>query len=131
MIAEGEKVDTRRGRIDIDEILDDDLLWDGEAWVNHEGLIHGGQREVYDYRGVWLTPDQVVWTKTGKPVKFATAILDRMELSEARGPGCELSHRPRHISATFDLMPAMSEVYDICNAGPRHRFACSGTLVSN
>jgi DNA polymerase len=40
----------------------DDLLWDGEEWVKHDGLIDQGEREVLNLDGLECTPDHEFWT---------------------------------------------------------------------
>ena len=46
-IAEGQLVLTNHGLIPIEKVTTDDLLWDGEQWVHHEGVIYKGKRESY------------------------------------------------------------------------------------
>jgi hypothetical protein len=37
-----------------------DRVWDGEEWVNHEGVVSKGEQPVIDFGGVWVTPDHKV-----------------------------------------------------------------------
>ena len=46
-IAEGQLVLTNHGMVPIEKVTTDDLLWDGEQWVHHEGVIYKGKRESY------------------------------------------------------------------------------------
>lgn len=42
-----------------------DLLWDGEEWVRHEGLIYRGYKETLSLDGVQMTPDHLILTPVG------------------------------------------------------------------
>ena len=41
-----------------------DLLWDGEEWVSHQGLIFQGQKKTINLLGVEVTPEHLI--KTGE-----------------------------------------------------------------
>lgn len=48
------------------DVLLDDLVWDGEAFVPHEGVVFSGYSEVVEWDGVKGTEDHVVFTDTGE-----------------------------------------------------------------
>ena len=60
--------DPVRGRVQkrIVDVLRDDLVWDGEAFVSHEGVQFSGYQEVIHWDGVTGTPDHVVFTESGE-----------------------------------------------------------------
>ena len=60
-IAGDTEVLTNRGWVRMVDLRDDDLLWDGEAFVPHEGLIYKGEQECIDFNGVTMTPDHKVF----------------------------------------------------------------------
>lgn len=60
-IAEGELVLTNKGLVPIEKIKKDHLLWDGESWVHHDGLIYRGKKEVIEYDGLKATEDHPVF----------------------------------------------------------------------
>lgn len=62
-IAEGSLVLTNIGLVPIERVTTDMLLWDGESWVHHEGVIYKGEREVITYEGLTATPDHLVWVE--------------------------------------------------------------------
>lgn len=73
-IAEGSLVLTHRGLKRIETVQLDDLLWDGESWVRHDGVIYKGEREVMTYDGLTATPDHLVFIEgESKPVRFDVA----------------------------------------------------------
>jgi len=45
------------------ELLPDDLVWDGENFVTHGGLVHQGIHEVMNYDGITGTPDHRVYVE--------------------------------------------------------------------
>lgn len=44
------------------DVLLDDLVWDGESFVQHEGVVFSGYSEVIEWDGVIGTKDHVVYT---------------------------------------------------------------------
>lgn len=42
------------------EIKPTDLVWDGETWVAHDGVICQGDQETIDFNGVYMTPEHKV-----------------------------------------------------------------------
>lgn len=59
------KVLTDRGWKRIVEVQATDLLWDGEEWVNHQGVIPKGLKEVVTAYGVDATPEHEILTGHG------------------------------------------------------------------
>lgn len=49
----------------ITDVLLDDLVWDGEEFVAHEGVIFQGYAEVIEHDGVKGTPDHKVYVASG------------------------------------------------------------------
>ena len=60
-IAAGEEVLTDGGLVPIENVTTDMLLWDGEGWVSHGGLISRGTKEAISYGGLTATPDHRVF----------------------------------------------------------------------
>lgn len=60
-IAGDTEVLSNRGWVRMVDLRDDDLLWDGEAFVTHEGLIDKGEQECVEFNGVTMTPDHKVF----------------------------------------------------------------------
>ena len=60
-IAVDTEVLSNRGWVRMVDLRDDDLLWDGEAFVAHEGLIDKGERECIEFNGITMTPDHKVF----------------------------------------------------------------------
>ena len=120
-IAEGSPVLTDRGLIPIEQVTTDMKLWDGEEWVEHEGVIDKGIREVITYEGLTATPDHLVWVEGGEyPVMFVRAAALGLHLVQS-GEAC----------STAQGNVKKAKVYDIRNAGRHHRFTVSDHLVHN
>lgn len=49
-----------RGWVKLHALKSDDLLWDGENFVPHKGLIERGEQECINVAGTWLTPDHEI-----------------------------------------------------------------------
>ena len=73
-IAEGQLVLTNHGLIPIEKVTINDKVWDGESWVEHDGVIYKGEREIITYEGLTATPDHLVWVEgKSRPVQFGIA----------------------------------------------------------
>ena len=48
------------------DVLLDDLVWDGEEFVPHEGVVFSGYSEVIEWDGIKGTEDHVVFTDIGE-----------------------------------------------------------------
>jgi DNA polymerase len=57
------KVLTDNGVKDIVDVLLTDKLWDGISWVNHQGLVSRGKKEVINVCGMFVTADHLLKVK--------------------------------------------------------------------
>ena len=64
-IAEGQRVLTDHGLVPIELVTRAMRVWDGVAFVAHEGVVPRGEQEVITYAGLTATPDHRVWTRDG------------------------------------------------------------------
>ena len=73
-IAEGQLVLTDKGLVPIENVTTDMKIWDGEEWVQHDGVVYRGEREVITYEGLTATIDHLVWVE-GQPgaIQFGIA----------------------------------------------------------
>jgi DNA polymerase I-like protein with 3'-5' exonuclease and polymerase domains len=71
-VAEGTLILTERGQVPVEEITVEDRVWDGVEWVNHEGVVYQGEKEVIHYDGLYATADHGVLTDQG-PLPFGVA----------------------------------------------------------
>lgn len=141
-IAEGQLVLTDIGLVPIEEITLQHQVWDGEEFVRHEGLICRGFKEVMTYEGLTATPNHFVWIEgQSEPVRFKDAATSGAHLLRTGigrqavrvggdyQPGKEMEKRLERCSGAE--YRGKAKVYDILNAGPRHRFTVSNCLVHN
>lgn len=64
------------------DVLLDDLVWDGEEFVPHEGVVFSGYAEVIEWDGVRGTEDHVVFTDAGEmPLRDAMQGAHRITTS--------------------------------------------------
>ena len=97
-IAEGQPVLTLSGLKPIQEVLPTDEIWDGEAWVGHEGVVFQGVRDVWEYDGLVATEDHIVFTEDGRTLPFGACARQQIRLAQT-GLGREAvrlgdGHRP-------------------------------------
>lgn len=123
-IAEGQLVLTNKGLVPIEKVTTEMLLWDGENWVSHEGVIEKGKKDVFFYEGLCATPDHLVYVEgQSAPVEFGVAAFRKYHLVDYYG------RRNEHLRIIYYC--GKVKVYDIRNAGSHHRFTVSGKLVHN
>lgn len=125
-IAEGSPVLTNEGLVPIESVKRRHLLWDGVEWVAHEGVIDKGVKDVIIYDGIEGTPDHPVFTYEFGQIPLGVA-ASRLATTIETGEGGDAIR----LVAGDTQKAARSRVYDILNAGPRHRFTVSGRLVHN
>ncbi len=138
------KVFTSNGIKPIICVNDTDMVWDGEEWVTHSGVIPKGVKEVVQAHGLTATTDHEILTEHGwvewsevqaSPSLFRSAIKSanspfstgyvsrqkaashlRKQKTYATGERSVIS---RSVSASSKLR---IQTYDIAYAGPRNRF---------
>ena len=127
-IAEGELVLTDRGLVPIQNVTLSHRVWDGREWVAHDGVVCRGEKEVVTYGGLTATPDHMVFIEgSDRPVQFGDAAARGARLLRSGAGGADVLG----VKPPDDLTRRASRVYDIINAGARHRFTVSGVLVHN
>ena len=132
--APGTLVLTDKGYVPIEKVEPYDRLWDGIEWVGHEGVVYKGRKRVMDLDGVWVTDSHPVFVAYGYvPARFLSVGSSCRKLALAVGsenlPPIEFASKPL---GKRPLWRNRSKVYDIVNAGPRHRFTIktqSGHLI--
>lgn len=85
-IAEGTQILTDRGPCSIEDIQDDDLVWDGEEFVAHAGLSFSGVRDVITHQGVTATPEHKVLVN-GRWVQIQEAARHGWSIEPSLGSG--------------------------------------------
>lgn len=127
-IAEDELVLTDRGLVPIQNVTLSHRVWDGREWVAHDGVVYRGEKEVVTYGGLTATPDHMVFIEgSDRPVQFGDAAARGARLLQSGAGGADVLG----VKPTDDLTRRESRVYDIIDAGTRHRFTVSGVLVHN
>ena len=76
-IAEGSIVRVKRegkvSEVPIEDVLKTDLVWDGDNWVEHEGVVFSGVKEAIEYENIIATPEHIVYISTTEHVTLAEA----------------------------------------------------------
>ena len=69
------------------DVLPDDLVWDGQEFVQHGGVVFQGYREVIEHDGVQGTPCHPVFISEDTAVDLATAKSTGASIVACREPG--------------------------------------------
>ena len=82
---------TNNGYKAIVEVLSTDLLWDGQAWVTHQGVISRGFRQTIDVCGMEVTQDHLIktpttWVQAGQLVSNKQLTIQALGLGSANLP---------------------------------------------
>ena len=121
--------DGNQKAIRLDALKVDDLVWDGEEFVKHEGLAFQGYAEVIHWDNITGTADHVVFTEVGA-IPLSEAIRGGHKIQSAALPGRYDAETPMSKSAGMKS-GKVAAVFDILNCGPRQRFMANGKLVHN
>ena len=84
--AAGTLVLTQDGWKPIERIHDDELVWDGETFVETAGSVFTGRRETIALDGVRVTPDHKILTKDGWTNALSCEGLDRLRVQLPTDP---------------------------------------------
>lgn len=95
-LGAGTQVLTSGGWKRIVEVSKNDKLWDGEEWVEHDGLIYQGKAETVRLAGVEMTPDHGVlvgqrWVEAGKVALNEHTLSQGLETGSANLPSWVLT----------------------------------------
>ena len=126
-IAEGTEVLTDGGWKVIESITESDLLWDGEAYVSHGGLIDKGDKQCISFSGVYMTPDHKVfdgrdWEQAWRASAGWVGLYAHGNL-----PTGISSNIDTDSIGVLDNRQSPMKTYDILNVGKHNRFFVRGT----
>lgn len=101
-ISEGELVLTDKGLVPIQNVTTEMKVWDGEEWVQHDGVVYQGIRDVISYGGLTATEDHLVWVENEQyPIYFGIAARTHKNLVQTESSGNPIrmgeNHKPRII----------------------------------
>jgi DNA polymerase bacteriophage-type len=98
-IAEGEPVLTNVGLVPIEKVTTAMRIWDGLAWVNHDGVVCRGVKDVITYDGLTATADHVVFTAQGE-LQFGDAATRGARLIQSGAGRAPLRACENHFGRT-------------------------------
>lgn len=73
----------------IEAVITDDLVWDGEAWVTHAGVVFSGDKNVIEHDGVIATTKHIVYVSTTESMTLGEA--KHKDISLWRGNGTQFT----------------------------------------
>jgi DNA polymerase len=117
------KVLTERGLLRIVDVLKSDRLWDGIAWITHEGVVEKGVREVIALDGVRMTSTHPIstglsWKEArelaSSPCTLALAlgigsqnlpssVLKQVRREESKRYGRDATAEAQHIKSKYQI----------------------------
>lgn len=122
---------THKGLKPITYVTTDDMLWDGVKWVEHQGLLHQGEKDTIQLTdGLFVTTDHLILCGT-RWISAGVLARDENILSQALATGLENLPSPglklaltcsTNESDDVRRSPVKLPTYDILCAGPRNRF---------
>lgn len=84
------------------DVLASDLVWDGEEFVAHEGVVFSGYAETIEWDGVEGTPDHVVFTDVGE-ISLRDAYEGGHNITTPRGPTGDDVASARHRARKHEM----------------------------
>lgn len=120
-VAKGTPVLTDKGWVPIERVTASEKVWDGEEWVQHKGLANQGVKRVIKAHGVWMTPDHEILTTKGWVRASQSKGLNRLACRIPDDAAVQVEHRSDR-AASLRAAEPRTEVYDLIDCGPRHRF---------
>lgn len=143
-IARGTAILTDRGLVPIELVTREVRVWDGVEFVSHCGVVSYGNRRVVTYAGLTATLDHKVYVydeenpeaKNEDGAAFGDCAAEQASICVTGDGGQTIRkadgrYREKWRSRASRAVYGEAEVFDIVNAGPRHRFTAAGLLVSN
>ena len=88
------------------DVLLDDLVWDGEAFVPHEGVVFSGFSEVIKWDGITGTEDHVVFTDAGE-ISLRDALQGGHRLKTANSPTQDAVDAARQLAGVYKKQTPM------------------------
>ena len=117
---------TDKGYKLITDVTEKDRLWDGFDWVKHDGVVPMGEKKVVQFAGLRATKDHMIFTGYDTWIEWQQFIEDKdvrkKALNSANLPVEAFALQPWLRKRRLWTRTFTEPVYDIANAGPRHRF---------
>jgi len=82
-LAADSKVLTTRGWIRLINVRTNDKLWDGESWIEHDGVSYMGQKQTISLSGLELTEDHEILTAPSNWVRASKVLENASEFQSA------------------------------------------------
>ena len=70
----------------IEKVLRSDRVWDGGDWVDHEGVVYSGDKDVIEWDGIKATPEHQVWVSPYEKLSLVDAKSRKIRLWRGAEP---------------------------------------------
>ena len=106
---------TDRGYVPIKDVLLTDRLWDGIEWVNHEGSIYKGERDVIKLDGIEVTPDHPInlknsWKAASLLASNANMLCRALEIGSENLPFFVANGSPDSIGSELNAPVTLNRI---------------------
>ena len=64
----------------IEEVLISDMVFDGNNWVHHEGVVYSGEKDVITWDGITATPEHMVFISDSEKMPLREAMERKLKL---------------------------------------------------
>ena len=64
----------------IEVVTDRDMVWDGDNWVSHEGVVYSGDKDVIEHDGVLATAEHIVYLSSTESTTLGEAAEQGLSL---------------------------------------------------
>ena len=103
---------TDKGYIRIKDATSEYKLWDGEKWVNHQGVICKGKKKIIIVDGVRMTPNHPIslgdsWTAAKKLVSNADTLSRALEICSGSLPSLDSEILNLKLKYGLDVLVAL------------------------
>ena len=121
------KVLTNNGVKVIVEVQLTDLLWDGQSWVTHQGVIPKGTQAVINVCGMQVTPDHLIktnttWTQAHRLVSNKHLLIQALETGSVNLPSWAQKYECKAL--------AVNELYKYSAIAVQRRMMSISTIFS-
>lgn len=115
---------TQRGWVPITSITSCDKVWDGIEWVEQDGCVAQGKKEVHPWLGIEITPDHRVWDGSAWSTVAHLEADESMTLLQSALASVNLP-LPDYAQAHGEVLPAF-----VCDVLAGHAITMSSKRIS-
>jgi hypothetical protein len=131
---------TNSGYKAIVAVTTNDLIWEGESWVKHQGVVFKGYRQTINLEGIKVTPDHLIrtgqtWTQAQELVSNKQLLTQALEIGSANLPYWALkkSNKALHgcVTQEFNAIAVRRPIWFTCTTSLEARLLDAMCVLKN